>query len=389
MKLLERAAQRRGRRKIRSSAPAAVVSSQAPLAAAKGIQVVDLFCGIGGLSAGFRNEGFDVIAGIDLDPSCKYAYEHNIRARFIDKNIGELTANDLTDLYSPTAWRVLVGCAPCQPFSMYTGRYRQNETEEDTDKRWDLLRAFARLIETTLPDVVSMENVPRVVVHPAFTAFIQRIEQAGYTVTWHKVRAQNYGVPQRRTRLVLFASRYGEVDLIEPTHLDTPVTVRDAIGSLPPIGAGDIDSSDRLHRSRGLGETNMRRLQATKEGGSWKDWDESLQLACHQKDGGKSFRAVYGRMSWDEPSPVITTQCLGIGNGRFGHPEQDRAISIREAAILQSFPPDFEFVAPGEQVKGVHLARQIGNAVPVRLGEAVARSIKNHLARLSPLALPG
>jgi DNA (cytosine-5)-methyltransferase 1 len=124
---------------------------------------------------------------------------------------------------------------------------------------------------------------------------------------------------------------------------------------------------------------NLRRLRATREGGSWKDWDEDLQLDCHKKDGGRSFRAVYGRMSWDEPSPVITTQCLGIGNGRFGHPSQDRAISIREAAILQSFPPDFDFVPEDEDVCGLHLARQIGNAVPPRLGQAIARSIKLHL----------
>lgn len=343
------------------------------------IEVVDLFCGVGGLSAGFRNAGLDVLAGFDLDTSCKYAYEKNIDAKFVSVNVAELAGSDVAALYSPQAVKVLVGCAPCQPFSMYTGRYRQNESAEDTDKRWELLRAFARIIEEVQPDIVSMENVPRVAIHPAFNSFIDRLKAAGYLVSYQKVRAQNYGVPQKRTRLVLFASRYGEVELIEPTHADVPVTVRDAIGTLPPIGAGESHSADRLHQSRNLGETNLRRIRATREGGSWKDWDTSLQLDCHRKPGGRSFRAVYGRMKWDEPSPVITTQCLGIGNGRFGHPEQDRAISIREAAVLQSFPVDFEFVAPGEKVNQLRLARQIGNAVPVRLGEAVARSIKQHL----------
>ncbi|PWW04251.1 DNA (cytosine-5)-methyltransferase 1 [Hoeflea marina] len=343
------------------------------------IEVVDLFCGVGGLSAGFRHAGLNVLAGFDIDVSCKYAYERNINAKFVPTNVAELSGEEVAALYSPGATRVLVGCAPCQPFSMYTGRYRQNETAEDADKRWNLLRAFARIIEETKPEIVSMENVTRVAAHPAFESFVNRLKTAGYKVTYHKVRAQHYGVPQRRTRLVLFASLFGEVDLVEPTHLASPVTVREAIGSLPQINAGEAHPQDRLHQSRNLKETNLRRIRATREGGSWKDWDPSLHLDCHRKPGGKSFRAVYGRMKWDEPSPVITTQCLGIGNGRFGHPEQDRAISIREAAVLQSFPVDFEFVAPGERVNQLRLARQIGNAVPVKLGEAVARSIKLHI----------
>lgn len=149
-----------------------------------------------------------------------------------------------------------------------------------------------------------------------------------------------------------------------------------------------MDPQDRLHTSRGLSEKNLARLRATREGGSWKDWDPSLQLDCHKKDSGRSFRAVYGRMTWDEPSPVITTQCLGIGNGRFGHPSQDRAISLREAAILQSFPSDFEFIPADQPVNGLKLARQIGNAVPVKLGEAVARSIKDHLATCRTKSAP-
>ena len=348
-------------------------------------EVIDLFCGIGGLSAGFRNEGFDVRAGVDLDDTCQYAYETNIKAEFIHKSVSDLKVGDLLDIYSERSVKVLVGCAPCQPFSMYTGRYRQNETAEETDQRWAMLTEFARLIEETDPDVVSMENVVRVEVHPAFKKFVKRLEKAGYKVTKYKVRAQNYGVPQRRTRLVLFASKYGEVELAPPTHLENPVTVAEAIGDLPKLAAGGVDGVDRLHMSRGLGEKNLLRLRSTSEGGSWRDWSDDLQLDCHKKDGGKSFRAVYGRMKWDEPSPVITTQCLGIGNGRFGHPDQDRAISIREAAILQSFPRSFDFVEPSKPVVGVWLARQIGNAVPVKLGEAVARSIRRHLNRAEAL----
>lgn len=348
-------------------------------------EVVDLFCGIGGLSAGFRNEGFGVLAGFDSDSTCRYAYEHNIGATFKATDVSTLDPAQIESMYSPDAKRILVGCAPCQPFSLYTGRYRRAPRPEKSDLRWQLLEEFARIIEAVRPDVVSMENVPRVVLHPVFSRFTARLEAAGYTVTFHKVRAEDYGVPQRRARLVLFASRHGEVELAPPTHRGRPRTVRDAIGFLPPIAAGSGDARDRVHASRGLGERNMRRMRATSEGGGWRDWDPALVLDCHKKDGGRTFRSVYGRMKWDEPSPVITTQCLGIGNGRFGHPDQDRAISIREAALLQSFPATFEFVSPNEKMSGARLARQIGNAVPVLLAEAVARSIKQHLEGVATL----
>ena len=211
-----------------------------------------------------------------------------------------------------------------------------------------------------------------------------QLENLGYTVTYQLVRAHHFGVPQRRTRLVLFASKFGKIELIKATHKASPRTVREAIGHLPPISAGEVPRiGDRLHRSRGLSSINLKRLKSSKQGGSWRDWDKDLQLDCHRKESGKSFRSVYGRMHWDAPSPVITTQCLGIGNGRFGHPSQDRAISIREAALLQSFPMNFKFIPPRAPVYGLILARQIGNAVPVLLARVIARSIRSHLRRFA------
>ncbi|MGE3342804.1 MAG: DNA cytosine methyltransferase [Vicinamibacterales bacterium] len=351
-------------------------------------QVVDLFCGIGGLSYGFVKEGFNVTKGIDSDELCRFAYEENVGASFISTDVQDLVGVKARELFSSSGGRkILIGCAPCQPFSIYAGRYRKAEkrSKKSGDSQWKLLRDFARIVKAAKPDVVSMENVPRVVRHRVFKTFVNDLEKAGYTVSHYIVRAQHYGIPQRRTRLVLFASKLGRVDLIDPTHADRPRTVRDAISHLPPIGAGSDkqDKRDRLHRSRALSEINRKRLRATKQGGSWKDWDEELLLACHKKKKGASFRSVYGRMTWDQPSPVITTQCLGLGNGRFGHPSQTRAISIREAALLQSFPASFKFVPSDKPVIGVVLARQIGNAVPVRLGRAIARSIKRHLVETS------
>jgi DNA (cytosine-5)-methyltransferase 1 len=350
-------------------------------------QVIDLFCGIGGLSAGFRNEGFEVLAGIDLDGSCKFAFETNIGAKFIEADISKISASFIRRLYSSSPKlkrRILIGCAPCQPFSIYTGRYRKKSTSAN-DPRWQLLEEFARLVRQTRPDVITMENVPRLTLHPVFGQFVDQLRKLGYVVTYHKVRAEHYGVPQYRTRLVLFASIFGEVRLISPTHRGRVKTVRDAIGKLPKIRAGIASSRDRLHRSRNLSDKNLLRLMTTAEGGGWQDWHKSLQLKCHKKKKGESFRSVYGRMKWDEPSPVITTQCLGIGNGRFGHPEQHRAISIREAAILQSFPKSFKFLSSTDPVNGLQLSRQIGNAVPVKLAAAIARSIRFHLREVETI----
>src|SRR5205823_1223409 len=152
-------------------------------------------------------------------------------------------------------------------------------------------------------------------------------------------RGPDYGIPQLRTRLVLLASLHGPIKLLRPTHPRSRWrTVRDIIHELPPLAAGKISDDDALHQTRGLSPLNLRRIMNTPAGGDWRDWADDLLLECHKKDSGKTFRSVYGRMSWDEPAPTITTQCIGIGNGRFGHPEQDRAISLREAALLQTFP---------------------------------------------------
>jgi len=348
------------------------------------ISVVDIFCGIGGLSYGFRREGFEVKAGIDSDPSCQYAFESNLEAPFLARDVREVKGAEVKRLlWSGRAdYRVLIGCAPCAPFSLYTSRYRKAK-RKDKARKWELLREFSRIALATKPDVVSMENVLQLRFHRVFRQFIKELESCGYHVTYFQVRADHYGVPQRRSRLVLFASKFGPIQILPETHLEQPVTVRKTIGKLPPIPAGGRCERDPLHRSRAVSDRNLRRLRATAEGGSWKDWPEELQLKCHKQQKGKSFRSVYGRMKWESVGSVITTECLGIGNGRFGHPEQDRAISIREAALLQTFPKKFRFVQPRQRVLGLHLARQIGNAVPVRLGQVIARSIKRHLASLN------
>jgi len=346
----------------------------------KNCSVVDLFCGAGALTHGFVLEGFDVVAGLDADATCKYAYEANNRgARFIHERIEDVTPEEIFALYPDEHVRILIGCAPCQPYSAYTKK------KKDKNERWKLISRFADLICAVKPDVVSMENVPELAIFrkgKIYRAFVDQLNESGYHVTeYPEVYCQNYGIPQQRTRLVLFASRYGEIEIVEETHPfpDQYKTVRDAIGDLEPLSAGQTSANDPLHKVSRLSELNLCRIRASVPGGTWRDWPAELVTECHTRESGNGYVSVYGRMKWDEPAPTITTQCYGFGNGRFGHPEQDRAISLREAALLQTFPKDYKFVAPGEPVHIKTIGKLVGNAVPVELGRVIARSIKRHL----------
>ena len=353
----------------RKSPPAKKRKSRSPSAA-----VVDLFCGAGGLSHGFHLEGFDVVAGIDTDEACRHAFEHNNDALFLRRDVAKLTAKEVNALFTPGKRRVLVGCAPCQPFSTYN--------QKNSDRQWQLVTRFGELIDEVRPDVLSMDNVPRLLNFrkgTIFKKFVETLEAADYHVTWDVLYAPDFGLAQTRSRLVLLASRLGPIKLPKPTHKRKHRTVRDEIGHLPALSHGEADDHDPLHRTSSLTKVNLRRIEAAKPGGSWKDWDRRLVADCHKVETGKGYSSVYGRMSWSEPSPTITTQFYGFGNGRFGHPKQDRALSLREGALLQGFPPDYEFVAPGERIHFTQVGQMIGNAVPVKLASAIARAVRAHV----------
>lgn len=343
------------------------------------IKVVDLFCGVGGLTNGLQQAGLKVVAGFDFDESCKFAYESNNKSKFFHKDICSLSSVEVSKHFQKASIKVLVGCAPCQPFSSYN--YKNKNAEEN---KWQLLYEFARIIKETVPDIVSMENVPQLMNFkkaPVLQDFIKNLEILGYKVSYKIVFAPDYGVPQGRRRLILLASKLGEIKLIEPMYKkEEYLTVKSAIGSLPVLNHGESDENDYVHRSPKLSDLNLTRIRASKPGGSWKqDWNEELKLNCHKSESGKSYGSVYGRMSWNNIAPTMTTFCTGIGNGRFGHPEQDRAISLREAAILQSFPKDYVFAPSREQLKASIVATHIGNAVPPLLGKAIGQSIIEHI----------
>ena len=269
------------------------------------------------------------------------------------------------------------GCAPCQPFT------KQHTTQPAPldDDRISLLSYFTTLVEECKPDVVFFENVPGIqkIILDAqpFSRFIGGLKESNYKISKTlPVALMRYGVPQSRRRIVLLISRHGQIELPPETHghgkASTYTTVRDAIGDLPPIAAGEEHPDILNHRAAGLSELNLERIQATPEGGGHRDWPEELKLPCHANTDGHTD--VYGRLWWNRPASGLTTRCISYSNGRFGHPEQDRAISVREAACLQTFPIEFEF-------KGSlgSMARQIGNAVPVRIAELSGIYFNRHL----------
>ncbi|WP_339726835.1 DNA cytosine methyltransferase [uncultured Gimesia sp.] len=337
------------------------------------MKAIDFFCGAGGLTHGLLNAGIEVVGGFDIDEECRETYEHNNAASFHSIDIRDVS---LKELKSRSRLRkfdnvLFAGCAPCQPFS----QQRKSETVHHSTT---LLTAFGRLIEEALPRAVVIENVPgmaRVKGFSTFRRFLHMLEKNGYGYVYDVLDAKKFGVPQNRRRLVLIAIRSKEVSIPINTHgrdLQPFRTVRDAISHFPEVAAGKTHPKVPNHSTANISEINLQRLQYTPlNGGDRRTWPKRLQLDCH-KNGYEGHTDVYGRMFWDLPAPTLTARCYSISNGRYGHPEQDRAISLREAAALQSFPDNYQFFG-----SNTHIAQQIGNAVPVRFAAALGMHIKD------------
>ncbi len=332
---------------------------------------IDLFCGAGGLSLGLRRAGVSIVAGIDSDPICEYPFAANNATKFIRADVRDISGLDLSTLYPSGSVRLLAGCAPCRPFSPFR-RGKDNSKDEE----WGLLTEFSRLAKELEPELLTMENVPGAASKPVFHNFVVDLRTRGYSVAYESLYCPLFGVPQHRRRLVLIASRIGQPAIpVGRLSQENFRTVRDTIAMLPRLAAGESDPKDQLHRARSVNPRNLERLRSSQPGGTWHDWPEELRADCHRKKTGSSYQSVYARMIWDEPSPTITTQAYNFGTGRFGHPEQDRAITPREAALLQTFPRRFRFVRPREEVFLSHVGRLIGNAVPPRLAFFIGKEI--------------
>lgn len=335
-----------------------------------------MFCGIGGLTYGLCKSGVRVKAGVDNDSSCRGAYEHNNPdTDFIDADIYEVTAERINSYFDEADIRVLVGCAPCQPFSSHTKKYNRGKTLKRSEN-FSLLLEIARLIKECQPDIVSVENVPGLLKEKIYSDFLSILKGLGYVGETKVVFCPEYGVPQTRKRLVFLASKIGEIRLIPPLYEKPWPTVAQYIKHLPPIRNGSQSKKDIYHSSLRLTERNLKRIQQSNPGGDWRDWDKRLISPCQKK---AIYFAPYGRMRWDMPAPTITTQFCYYSAGRFGHPTQNRAISLREGALLQTFPKSYRLHDKNTPVAVTKIARHIGNAVPVKLGEAIGESIMRHV----------
>lgn len=339
------------------------------------VEAIDLFCWVWGLTCGLRSANINVLAWLDFDESCKEAYEKNNNAKFYAADISKFDFSDFKKLYSKDSIKVLVGCAPCQPFSSHSFKYKK----WDSDARWNLIDHFIRAIDELKPDIVSMENVRGLTKQPIFDEFVEKLKdkKRGYEVDFEVVYCPEYWIPQSRYRLVLIASKIGKIKVPEKTHTKEKfITVKDVLGKLPDLRAWETYKKDIMHKSLNLTEINIKRIKQSKPKGTWKDWDEELLPNCYRKPSWATYTSVYWRMSWDDVSPTITTQFFNYGSWRFGHPKENRALSLREWAILQTFPKDYNF---WEQIHITKVARQIGNAVPPRLWEVIWDSIVNHV----------
>ncbi len=341
----------------------------------KSFKVIDFFCGAGGMTEGMKMAGMKVLAGIDIDEECRGTYEANHpEARFFLKDIKELRRTFLEKecgIERNDDTLVFIGCSPCQYWSTL------NTDRGSSTKTRGLLDEFWRFVSYYRPGYVVIENVPGIQRREAESGldkFCRRLDRQGYTIAAGILNAKNYGVPQSRKRFVLIASRIKQsISLPQP---DKETNLADFIGihnGFPMLQSGHRDDNDFMNTVSDLSEKNLRRLKLTpKNGGTRKAWkdDPELQLDAY-KGKDDSFRDVYGRLRWDKPASTITTRFNGISNGRFAHPEEDRGLSLREGATLQTFGTDYFFECKGATAA----SKLIGNAVPPQLAYRIAKCI--------------
>lgn len=331
---------------------------------------IDLFSGSGGLTCGIKQAGFKVIGAVELDDTASQSYLLNHpEVHLWQQDITTLTSDEIMKTLNLKSGELdlLAGCPPCQGFSYMRTKNRRQPVD---DPRNNLIKQFYRLVEDLNPKTVMLENVPGLNDDNRLQDFCDMLKRNGYYYKKDILDVSNYGVPQRRKRLILLASRLHPIDFIDP---DIPkVTVRDTIEKLPKSGT----SGDKLHDIRIKFTPKVQEIikLIPKNGGSRRNLDEEYQLPCHKKNNG--FKDVYGRMKWDDVSPTITGGCNSPSKGRFLHPEEDREITLREASLLQTFPPDYKFSLDRGKSK---VALMIGNALPPKFIKYHAKTILDNI----------
>lgn len=338
------------------------------------IKAIDFFCSAGGVTCGFKQAGIDVLGGIDIDPSCKDTYEKNNNAKFLCADVSSLEKEAIASFFGIQKNQdnlIFVGCSPCQ----YYSNIKTDKTKSTKTRL--LLADFQEFVEYYMPGYIFVENVPGLDTKEGspLARFKFFLKEKGYVFDDDIVNAKYFGVPQNRRRYVLIATRVKSSISLPRPNKEEKLTVRQVIGDsnlFPPIKAGNIDTTEFRHTAAKLSDKNLKRIKKTRHnGGDRREWqnDPELQVDCYKEHDG--HYDVYGRMYWDQPSPTITTRFCSYSNGRYGHPEQDRAISLREGATLQSFPVNYKFYSNNQNT----IAKMIGNAVPPELAKRIAFSL--------------
>lgn len=330
---------------------------------------VDLFSGCGGLSDGMVRAGFVTKAAIETDKYAVLAYRMNhTKTKVIENDIRNVSTDEITGELNGEPLHLLAGCPPCQGFSAVR---RLNRKQNKRDDRNALVLEYLRFVKELKPLTIMMENVPGLINYYLFKDVIKELDELGYHPKVEIVNVKDYGVPQNRKRLIMVGSLLGEIDIAKGTG--KRVTVKKAIGKLESIQ----ETKDPLHKITTDHSTEiLERIRLTpKDGGSWKDLPEEYVLECHKKEN-VGFKDIYGRLRWDDYSSTITGGCLNPSKGRFLHPEEDRVITAREAALLQSFPKRYKFPV---NIPKASLALLIGNALPPKFSYVQSRNIKMHL----------
>jgi len=344
----------------------------------KKLKAVDFFCGGGGFTCGLKKAGIEVLLGIDIDINCKETYEKNNKVEFLGEDIRLLELDELKkySVKKNDNNLVFIGCSPCQYWSIISTDKKKSKESKN------LIEDFFRFVDYYRPGFLVIENVPGLASskESPINHFQERISELGYTFTTQILNASDFGVPQNRKRFILIASRITKnLDILKPKHR-MKKTVRDVLGKnngFHPIEAGFKDETGLQHSCAGLSEVCLERLSLTpKDGGNRLSWSNNPKLQLKTYIGkDNSFKDSYGRMFWDKPSPTITTKFFSISNGRFAHPEENRAISIREGATLQSFPKTYKIYADSMAVQ----ARIVGNAVPPLLSKVIGEHILGYV----------
>jgi len=347
----------------------------------KSLKALDFFCCAGGMTEGFENAGINVVAGIDIDPDCKETYEENHpNSKFILEDIKKLKTNYFfkkMNIQKNDDSLIMIGCSPCQHWTIINTEKKKSEPSKN------LLLDFKRFVRYYKPGYVVIENVPGIELNQkdsGLQEFLSFLKRNKYKFNKEILDMSKYGIPQKRVRFVLLATR-NKTDIFLPNKKKKIKTLSDTIKNLPVIKAGSRNKINNLHRSPKLSDVNIKRLKLTpKNGGTRSAWKDNPELQIEAYKGKDNmFRDVYGRMKWDVPASTITTRFNSISNGRFGHPTQNRAISLLEGALLQTFKKSYSFFGKSDSI----IAKQIGNAVPPSFAKQLAKNIESHYAQMA------